>query len=365
MSADYDVEDSSGYDGLPGDTSVLKGIGAIVNQDQVARGLNLDEIERALVQETPVQESQTQISRANQLIYELSRQYNVNIDDVAPPELVERATRSTQRSSPSIYGASESPNYQRSTPDRTQSSPAPESRSRYSASPNYATPTIIDNRSDDNDDDEDDGDVGNGRRFITRGSSYANGALTPAANGQSQMNPQFMDQESYERMEDEKASMIADIEDLIRDLELEGADLSRIERPTHDSPYVNVQRTLKILQKKSDKSRCASLAEEAIIFGAIALGEIFDGTHQFLGYSPNLSGFDNTVRVKLRRTRHETGQIVSNILQDNSLGPITRICMELIPSAFIHARNNQMNHGQPNMYDDSRTIAINTRLNQS
>lgn len=352
----------SGYEGMSGDTTILRGIDAIVNRDQVAQGINLDEIERELVRETPVARSQAQADQVSRTISEMMERLSINPSDIPGGEAIV-AARSTARSSPA-----------------------------YSSRAAYTTPTVINNMppawmqqsSGTADDDDGDDDMPYaGSPNVYGGMATAGAAVTPPPSrplfsrvipqptGSNAAAPSYMhprqaqlDAESRERMEDEKASMLADVEELIHSLELDGKDLSRIRQPDQNSSYEEVEAMLRLLQKKVDRTRCSTLAEEIIVFGAMAMEEIFNGEHQYLGYSPNLTGFHGIARSKLRRVRSETGQIASSILRDNAIGPSARLLMELVPAMVLHARNNSKQHGQPTMFDDSSMADTNDRLSR-
>lgn len=323
----------SGYEGMAGDTTILRGIDAIVNRDQVAQGIDLDAIERALVGETPVHKSQAQVTEITRAISNAMSELNITAADLPGADVIEEVRRPTSAIR---------------TPPR-------------------ATPTVINNRTWDDDEDNDDGaDDGADGGMPPRGSPVprAYGIPRPSQQygGEPQTRLHVLDAETREQMEDEKAGMIADIDELIMSLELDGKDLTRIRRPDQMSSYEEVESTLRLLQRKVDRTRCSTLAEEIIIFGAMAMEEIFDGQHQYLGYSPDLTGFHNVARSKLRRVRSETSQIASAVLRDNAIGPTARLLMEFIPAMVLHARNRSKQHGQPSMFDDDNMAETNSRL---
>lgn len=323
---------SVGYTGPGGDTNILRGFSALANRDQIAHGLDLDEIERALVEETPVPQSQDQLMRANRLIRELSSEYGVQVDDV----IGDAAAHNTPRQSP--Y-----PSAFRSTPPRT--------------------PTVLNNMSDDDDTPQ----PSYGGRFAPTGVSQSysgssgNGGGS-SSTGESRQNNTMYDAEIRARMEDEKAGMLADIGEIRATLEATGTPLDAVGHVDSNSTYEEIAGTLLVLQKKVDRERGSTLAQEMICLFASAAEEIFDGHNQWLGYSPNLSGLQNATRVKLRRVRHETGQIVNSVLQQNSIGPVTRLLMELFPTVILTARKNNQHHNQPSMFDDASMTDTNTRL---
>ena len=105
-----------------------------------------------------------------------------------------------------------------------------------------------------------------------------------------------------------------------------------------------------MLRHKNDHTRYCSFAEEFLLFGAYALEELFDGKRTFFSrYQPDLTGWHNHVNVKLKRMRHDTGQLVSAVMQDYNIGPGARVLLELIPSAVIYSKMRKQQYSQPSL----------------
>ena len=64
---------------------------------------------------------------------------------------------------------------------------------------------------------------------------------------------------------------------------------------------------------KSNRNRYSGLGEEFILAIAGGLEILCDGKREFLGVKPNLVGYSDVVKVKLRRVKNDTSQIVSNV----------------------------------------------------
>jgi hypothetical protein len=155
-----------------------------------------------------------------------------------------------------------------------------------------------------------------------------------------------------ERMEDEKMSMIAEIDNLYQTLKMEGIDVSRINIPEYTASYEEVDRVLRILRYKNDHNRYRTIAEEIILFGAHLIGDIFNGERQIFGQRPYLKGWHNNVAVKLSRVQHDTSKIVNTIVQDYNIGSGTRLMMELVPNAIMYSKNHAVQEGQQTIFDD-------------
>lgn len=158
-----------------------------------------------------------------------------------------------------------------------------------------------------------------------------------------------------EKMEDAKTSMLVEIDSLWSDLEEENVNLERIPRPTQNSSYETVENVLKTLRMKLDRARYCSLADDVVLAGAGIIEDIFDGKRVFFNrYCPDMTGWSKSVQMKLRRMKHDTSSIVGNVMSENNIGPGTRIALELVPNAFMHARSKRAQFGKETIYSDAQ-----------
>lgn len=141
-----------------------------------------------------------------------------------------------------------------------------------------------------------------------------------------------------EREKEEKIRMLDEIDAIRSEMRYEKIDTSGVPDVNINNSYSEIENTLRILRYKYDRKRYCSLAEDVIMAGAHGAEYLFDGRKKYGPYSPDLTDWHNTVRVKLRRMRYETSTIVSNIMTEYNIGPTWRIMLELIPSAFLHSR---------------------------
>ena len=164
-----------------------------------------------------------------------------------------------------------------------------------------------------------------------------------------------------EKEEDTKSQLLEQIDMLRITLEDEGIDLGRIPEVDNNSTLEKIQEVHKILRLKNDRNRYCSFAEEFIMFGAHALEEIFDGKRVWLRrYSPDLTGWHNTVNVKLRRMRYDTSNLVSGVMQEYNVDSGVRILLELVPSMFLHSKMRKQQFGSKTLYsDDEMSAALN------
>ncbi len=166
-----------------------------------------------------------------------------------------------------------------------------------------------------------------------------------------------------EKKEDMKHAMLAEIDLLIETLADEDMDLSRVPTVNRMSDYGEIETTLRMLRRKNDHARYCSFADEFILFGANAMEELFDGKRTWFGrYSPDLTGWSRHVNVKLKRMKHDTGQIVSDITQDYNVSPGMRLLLELLPNMLLYSKMRKQQHGQDGLCSDAEMMAAQNRI---
>jgi hypothetical protein len=146
--------------------------------------------------------------------------------------------------------------------------------------------------------------------------------------------------------EDNKLIMVEQIDELWKVLEEDGVDMRIMTRPSRSSTYKEIEDIYRILLVKSDRRRYGSFAEELILGGAQLLEGAFNGKREYFGYRPDLTGWQDTVKVRLRRMRFETSKIVGDVFTNLEIGPWSRLALELIPSAFLHMNMRSRQFGE-------------------
>lgn len=106
-----------------------------------------------------------------------------------------------------------------------------------------------------------------------------------------------------EKDEDDKASLLEQIDMLKLTLEDDGVDVSGVPQINKNSNMKDVHNVYKILRLKNDRNRYCSFAEELILSGAYGMEYLFDGKKEWFSKRPDLTGWSSTVKVKLRRMR--------------------------------------------------------------
>lgn len=162
-----------------------------------------------------------------------------------------------------------------------------------------------------------------------------------------------------EHEEETKTMILEDIDELLQELEDDEVDVSNIPKVDQDSPLSDVKNVQKILRMKYDRRRYNTFGTEFILAGVHGLEYLFDGKRKWGPYQPDLTNWHNTVRTKLRRMRYETSMIVSDVMHQYNVGPVTRVLLELVPSAFLHSRMRKDQHGKSGYTPDQMSDAYN------
>jgi len=154
-----------------------------------------------------------------------------------------------------------------------------------------------------------------------------------------------------ENREDLKLTLLEKIDHLIEELEDDGVNLTRIPKVDHNSELDKIEYVAKLLMLKTNRNRYSNMGEELLLMAAKGLENICNGKRDFLGLKPNLTGYSDVAKVKLRRVKNETSQIVSNIVEKYEVSPFMTLLIELVPSLFLHSsrRSNQI---YDNLYND-------------
>ncbi len=165
----------------------------------------------------------------------------------------------------------------------------------------------------------------------------------------------FINQEDEE---DEFARIVEQIDLLKTNLETEGVDLRRIPEVNTDTSKKEAKNILKILQIKNDRLRYCDFFEEGILAVAYGLESVFNGKREIFGSKIDLTGYSDTVKVKLRRMRYDTSTFVSNIMKGYNISSGWRIGLELIPSLFLYSRDRRLKANDNLISDDAYKKAM-------
>ena len=142
--------------------------------------------------------------------------------------------------------------------------------------------------------------------------------------------------------EDEMAKITEQVDLLRGNLDSEGVDLSRIAEIGPNTTRKEAKSILRILQIKNDRLRYCDFFEEGILAAAYGLEGVFNGKREILGSQIDLTGYSDTVKIKLRRMRYDTSNFISDVMQGYNISPGWRIALELIPSLFLYSRDRKL-----------------------
>lgn len=160
----------------------------------------------------------------------------------------------------------------------------------------------------------------------------------------SSMEPAPADDEVFnqEDEEEEMAHMVEQIDTLKSNLTEAGIDISNIQEVTVETPKREAQKVLRVLQIKNDRLRYCDIFEETILAAAYALEKFFDGEREIFGKRIDMNGYSDTVRVKLKRMRYDTGTFVSGVMKGYNISSGWRIALEILPTLFTYTRRRSI-----------------------
>ena len=142
-----------------------------------------------------------------------------------------------------------------------------------------------------------------------------------------------------ESEDDDKLLLLEQIDTLREILVDDRVNLENIPHVNKSNTLAEIKDVYHVLCRKNDRNRDYCFANEMILAGAKALESLFDGQREWFSRKPDLRGWSDTVKSKLRRMRYETSTLVRDVMEGVGIGPRWRILFELIPSMFLHTRD--------------------------
>lgn len=165
-----------------------------------------------------------------------------------------------------------------------------------------------------------------------------------------------------EKEDDDKSSLLEQIDMLKITLEDDGIDISGVPLVDKNSSAKDMQTVYKVLRLKNDRNRYCSFAEELILAGAYGLEHVFDGKKEWFNRKPDLVGWPDTVKIKLRRMRYETSTFVHDVMQEYNMSSGMRLLLELIPSMFLYTRSRRLSQND-NIVSDAQYKSAISKMN--
>lgn len=136
--------------------------------------------------------------------------------------------------------------------------------------------------------------------------------------------------------EDNKIRLLTRIEKLKAILDSQGIETSHI-TADENSEMSELKESFQRLYSKHNTARCSSLFNELMMAGAYQLENLFDGKKEWFGRKPDMVGFADTMKVKLRRIEYDTSEYMAEKFEDSKISPFWRIMLEILPSIFTYS----------------------------
>lgn len=157
---------------------------------------------------------------------------------------------------------------------------------------------------------------------------------------------------------EQMAILTEQIDNLRTNLEGEGVNLSRVPEVTANTTIREANNILSMLRIKNDRQRYCDLTEEIIIAFAYGLEGVFDGKREVLGSRIDLTGYSDTIKVKLRRMRNDTSTFITSLMQSYHISGGWRLLLELVPSLFLYSRERKNKSGENLVSDEAYQKAL-------
>lgn len=144
-----------------------------------------------------------------------------------------------------------------------------------------------------------------------------------------------------DREHEDKQMLLAEIDELRDDLMQMSIDLSRVKEVDNNSSIEDIREVHRKLVYKTNSNSYSGFADELFIIVAQGAEYAFNGQREWFGHKPDLTGWGNTVRGKLRRMKYAKAKIVRRIIDEYQIPEWLQIGIEIIPTAFTHSRHRR------------------------
>lgn len=134
--------------------------------------------------------------------------------------------------------------------------------------------------------------------------------------------------------------LLADIDNYIAELDMNGIAHDRVPKPERSSSYNNILTIRNILKSKSERIVAGTIGESLVLGAANLLGSVFDGERNIGPFRPNLVGWDATLATKLHRNRSQIATVTQKGLDQIGLSGSASILVDLFFSAITYSSRN-------------------------
>ena len=142
----------------------------------------------------------------------------------------------------------------------------------------------------------------------------------------------------YERLMDDKLIKLEEIESLKTQLNLTKEDMEQY-NVTKEDDYNVIKGVWERLRHKSELENYDYLLTQAIEFGAGMIEKIFDGKKQYFGYSPDMTDWSSSVKLKLKKMKPQKTKVVSSLVQSYKMNDGTSILLQLLLSGILYSQS--------------------------
>ena len=156
---------------------------------------------------------------------------------------------------------------------------------------------------------------------------------------------------------EELVQIIDRIDSIKVSLEKTSCDLSRVPPITKDTTLKEAKLILRMLQLKLNTTHASDFMDELILSAVNILESIFNGEREFFGKKIDLVGYQDTVKLKLRKMRYNTSMFVSSVMQGHQIPSGLQIILELLPSMFLYSRSRRIKYNDSIAHAENRINA--------
>lgn len=128
--------------------------------------------------------------------------------------------------------------------------------------------------------------------------------------------------------------------------------VERVPRILPSTPVREARIIFKTLQRKNDSLRSVDMFEEGMLSLAYGIEQVFDGKREVFGFKIDLTGWSDTLKVKLKRMRYHTGAFIKEMMHDYDINHGWYIVLEILPSMLLYTKDRRTQNKDTLMNDE-------------
>jgi hypothetical protein len=154
--------------------------------------------------------------------------------------------------------------------------------------------------------------------------------------------------------EEHKRDYIKHVDEIETFLSNQGIGFNKSNKPNIEDPLEQWVNYYDLLKGKVRSMRMHEFVDGSVDFFTKAIGDVFNGEHEFLGYKPDLSNWSEIARHKFKMMRVENSLEISNFIKKNNISGFSLFMLELTLSLVTHiARNRNKKYNSGSIYSSS------------